>query len=163
LRNRLVRGPNNGDTERTQDRDNTLIIFTSDNWAGQASAPPLRGNKTPVSRAACVSRDYALAGRIPAGTTCDQILGNIDMLPTFAKLAGVRLDASRVIDGKDITSLMFDDAPTDTARHAPLFQRRGGLAGRHSARQLETCFSRKPKAVRLQTWGPVGPHCTTSR
>ena len=47
-------------------------------------------------------------GRIPAGTTCDQIAGNIDLLPTFAKLVGVETDKDRILDGRDITPLMFD-------------------------------------------------------
>jgi arylsulfatase A-like enzyme len=51
-------------------------------------------------------------GRIPAGTTCNQIAGNIDMLPTFAKIAGTALPQDRVLDGRDVTSLMFKaDAP----------------------------------------------------
>lgn len=46
--------------------------------------------------------------RIPAGTICDHIAGNIDLLPTFARLVGVPLPTDRVIDGLDITPLMFD-------------------------------------------------------
>jgi arylsulfatase A-like enzyme len=47
-------------------------------------------------------------GRIPAGTTCQQIAGNIDVLPTLAKLVDSPLPADRVLDGRDITSLMFN-------------------------------------------------------
>ena len=47
-------------------------------------------------------------GHIPAGGTCNQIAGNIDMLPTFAKLVGTDLPSDRVLDGRDITSLMYD-------------------------------------------------------
>jgi arylsulfatase A len=50
-------------------------------------------------------------GKIPADSTCDQILGNIDMLPTFASLAGAILDADRTIDGVDVSSLLFYAAP----------------------------------------------------
>ena len=47
-------------------------------------------------------------GKIPAGTSCNQIAGNIDMLPTFAKIVGADLPKDRLIDGREITSLMFD-------------------------------------------------------
>jgi arylsulfatase A-like enzyme len=47
-------------------------------------------------------------GKIPAGTTCNQIAGNIDVLPTFCKLIGVQPPTDRVLDGRDITPLMFD-------------------------------------------------------
>ena len=47
-------------------------------------------------------------GRIPAGSTCNQIAGNIDLLPTFAKLVGVEPAKDRVLDGRDITPLMFE-------------------------------------------------------
>jgi arylsulfatase A-like enzyme len=47
-------------------------------------------------------------GRIPAGTTCPQIAGNIDVLPTFARLVGAELPSDRILDGRDITPLMFN-------------------------------------------------------
>ncbi len=92
--------------------ENTLVIFTSDNGPDRRPAPPFRGNKTTCFeggvREPCIMR---WPGKIPAGTSCDQILGNIDMLPTFAGIVGQPLDVDRTIDGKDVTSLMFDAAP----------------------------------------------------
>jgi arylsulfatase A-like enzyme len=89
--------------------DNTLIIFTSDNGAASGSAGSLRGKKGSVFeggvREPCLMR---WPGKIPAGTTCDQIAGNIDVLPTVCKLLGVQPPDDRVIDGREITSLMFD-------------------------------------------------------
>jgi arylsulfatase A-like enzyme len=90
--------------------DNTLVIFTSDNGpAGHRAAPPFRGHKGTNFeggvRVPCIMR---WPGKIPAGTSCNQIVGNIDMLPTFAKIAGADLPKDRLIDGREITSLMFD-------------------------------------------------------
>jgi arylsulfatase A len=89
--------------------DNTLVIFTSDNGAASGSAGALRGKKGSVFeggvREPCIMR---WPGKIPAGTTCNQIAGNIDVLPTLCKLVGVKPPDDRVIDGRDITSLMFD-------------------------------------------------------
>ncbi len=92
--------------------DNTLVIFTSDNGPAGRAAPPFRGNKTTTweggVREPCIMR---WPGKIPAGTTCEQIAGNIDMLPTFAKLVGAEVPKDRVIDGRDITPLMFEANP----------------------------------------------------
>ncbi len=92
--------------------EKTLVIFTSDNGPDRRPAPPFRGNKATTweggVREPCIMR---WPGKIPAGTTCDQIAGNVDMLPTFAKLSGGVMPKDRVIDGGDITPLMFDANP----------------------------------------------------
>ena len=88
--------------------EQTLVIFTSDNGAAAGSSAPWRGKKASNFeggvREPCLMR---WPGRIPAGKTCPQIAGNIDMLPTFAKLVGGQLPPNRVLDGRDITPLMF--------------------------------------------------------
>ncbi len=89
--------------------ESTLVIFTSDNGPAKRAAPPFRGSKGTNFeggvREPCIMR---WPGKIPSGTTCNEIAGNIDLLPTFAKLVDVELDKGRIIDGKDISSLMFD-------------------------------------------------------
>jgi arylsulfatase A-like enzyme len=89
--------------------EQTLVIFTSDNGAASGSALPWRGKKGTNYeggvREPCMMR---WPGCIPAGSTCNQIAGNIDLLPTFAKLVGVETAKDRVLDGRDITPLMFD-------------------------------------------------------
>ena len=45
-------------------------------------------------------------GGIPAGRVCHEMTTTMDLLPTFAKLARARLPGDRIIDGKDISSLM---------------------------------------------------------
>lgn len=86
----------------------TLVIFTSDNGAAGGSSAPWRGKKGSLFeggvREPCIMR---WTGRIPAGTACNQIAGNIDLLPTFATLVGTAPPKDREIDGRDITSLMF--------------------------------------------------------
>lgn len=88
--------------------EKTLVIFTSDNGAASGTSAPWRGKKGTIFeggvREPCIMR---WPGRIPAGTTCNQIAGNIDMLPTFAKLTGGELPKDRTLDGRDITSLML--------------------------------------------------------
>ena len=90
--------------------DNTLVIFTSDNGStGRhgGSNEPLRGRKGQTleggQRVPCVMR---WPGKIPAGKTCDALTSTIDVLPTFAKLAGAEAPKDRIIDGRDIMDLM---------------------------------------------------------
>lgn len=89
--------------------ENTLVIFTSDNGPAGRQAPPFRGNKGTIfeggMREPCIMR---WTGKIPAGSTCDRIAGNIDVLPTMAKLIGAELAKDRTLDGRDISSLMMD-------------------------------------------------------
>lgn len=89
--------------------EKTLVIFTSDNGAAAGSSAPWRGKKASNFeggvREPCLMR---WPGRIPAGTTCKQIAGNIDLLPTFARLVSADLPKNVVLDGRDITPLMFD-------------------------------------------------------
>jgi len=89
--------------------EQTLVIFTSDNGAATGSSAPWRGKKATNFeggvREPCIMR---WPGKIPPGTTCPQIAGNIDLLPTFAKLIGAELPKDRVLDGREITSLLAD-------------------------------------------------------
>ena len=87
--------------------ENTLVIFTSDNGPSGRPAPPFSGNKgTNLEggvREPCLMR---WPGRIPAGTTCDRIAGNIDVLPTLAKVFGAELPKDRILDGRDLGPLL---------------------------------------------------------
>jgi arylsulfatase A len=95
--------------KETQLDEKTLVIFTSDNGAAVGSSAPWRGKKASNFeggvREPCMMR---WPGRIPPGSACNQIAGNIDLLPTFAKLVGAQLASDRTLDGRDITTLMFD-------------------------------------------------------
>lgn len=98
---------------------NTLVIFTSDNGAASGSSLPWRGKKGTQYeggvREPCIMR---WPGKIPAGATCGQIAGNIDILPTLAKISGAEIPKDRVLDGRDITPLMRQkDAPAVRDTH----------------------------------------------
>ncbi|MFQ5730936.1 MAG: sulfatase [Planctomycetaceae bacterium] len=91
--------------------DDTLVIFTSDNGAARrwgGSNAPLSGFKGSTMeggmREPCVVR---WPGTVPAGRECKAIASTIDLLPTFAKLAGTSAPTDRIIDGKDIRPLLF--------------------------------------------------------
>ena len=91
---------------------NTLVIWTSDNGAPRRNPP--QGSNAPLGgwgyttmeggmRVPCVAR---WPGKIPAGKSCDELCALMDMLPTFAKLAGGKAPTDRKIDGHDIWPLL---------------------------------------------------------
>ena len=93
--------------------ENTLMIFTSDNGSRGdrgGSNRPLRGTKGTTweggQRVPCIMRWPA---QIPGGTECSAVTSSIDLLPTLAKLAGAQAPSDRVIDGKNIGPLMFEE------------------------------------------------------
>ncbi len=93
--------------------DNTLVVFTSDNgpWLhygiDAGSAGPLRDGKGTVWEGGLrVPAIMRWPGKIPAGQVTSEIASNIDILPTFAALAGAELPSEHVIDGKDLWPLI---------------------------------------------------------
>ncbi len=98
----------------------TLVIFTSDNGGPVnqgAVNTPLRGSKGTVFEGGM--RVCTLAwwpGKIPAGTSTGAITAMIDVLPTFAKLAGAAVPTDRKIDSVDVWPVLAGDpakAPRD--------------------------------------------------
>lgn len=103
--------------------ERTLVVWTSDNGAvdrkpTQGSCAPYRGMGYDTSEGAmrmpCVMR---WPGKIAAGKTNDEICSTMDLLPTFAALAGAPLPKNP-IDGHDIRPLLFAEpgakSPWDT-------------------------------------------------
>ncbi len=116
-------------------KDNTYVIFTSDNgpWLVKnknhadghlpgdhgGSAGRLRSGKVSTFEGGVRVPCIVWGNRhVPAGQTCDSIASTLDVLPTFAALAGADLPSDRVIDGADIRHLLhgeFDKADPDKA------------------------------------------------
>lgn len=92
--------------------EDTLVIFASDNGPqlnaeGYGSSGALRDGKwTDFEGGIRVPCIMKWPGKIPTGATNDEIVGIIDMLPTFCGLAGVDVPADRIIDGKNIFPYM---------------------------------------------------------
>jgi arylsulfatase A len=97
--------------------ERTLVIFTSDNgpWLKQGhdggTAGPLRGGKGTTWEGGM--REPTIArwpGKIPAGSVCEAVAANLDLLPTFVKLAGGAVPSERKIDGADIWPLLAGES-----------------------------------------------------
>ena len=121
----------------------TLVIFTSDNGPAIGKAGPLRGRKGSAFEGGM--REATVAwwpGKIPAGYENDELMTAMDLLPTFAKLAGARAPTDRKIDGKDVSQVLFNrDVKTP---HDRFFY--------HQANNLRAVRSGKWKLYK----GPIG-------
>jgi len=94
--------------------ERTLVVFTSDNgpWlikgADGGSALPLRGGKGSTWEGGVRVPTIAWwPGKIAPGSVCDAVAGTIDLLPTAVALAGGTVPAQPVIDGRDLSPLLF--------------------------------------------------------
>ncbi|MBS1829417.1 MAG: sulfatase [Acidobacteria bacterium] len=103
---------------------NTYILFTSDNgpWLVKkeegGSAGPLRSGKVSTweggVRVPCI---FWGPGRIPASRVCSELVATLDVMPTFAALAGAQPPKERVIDGMNVSDLLLgktDKSPRTT-------------------------------------------------
>lgn len=105
--------------------DKTVVIFTSDNGPAIGRAGPLKGRKGSTHEGGM--REPTVIrwpGKIPAGKSNDELMTTMDLLPTFAKLAGGDIPDDRVIDGKDIWQTLTGDSPTP---HEAFFYHRGNV------------------------------------
>ena len=128
-------------------RENTLVIYTSDNgpWNQDrytkrkkghpvgsifwGDAGPLRNGKgSPYEggyRLPCIVR---WPGKVPAERTSDAIFATIDFLPTFANLCGFEVPKDRRIDGIDQTNLLL--GKTKSGREDFYFNKAGYRLGK---------------------------------
>jgi len=86
--------------------DNTIVVFMSDNGpAGWRWNGNLRGKKGSTDEGGVKSPFFIKwPKKITSGTTSKQLMGSVDVLPTLANLAGIRLADPLKLDGIDISS-----------------------------------------------------------
>ena len=104
-------------------RDNTVFIFTADNGneaqpegeSNIAREPAIQGTAGPWRGTMFTSFEGSLRvpfvirwpGRIPAGSASNEIVHELDLYPTLAKIAGGKVPADRIIDGVDQTEFFL--------------------------------------------------------
>ncbi len=113
--------------DRWQLRDNTLVIFTSDNgpWLSYGdhagSAKPLReGKGTAWEGGVRVPFIARWPGKFPAGHVSNEPAATIDLLPTLARVAQAPLPANK-IDGRDIWPLLSGEPEAKSPHDALWF------------------------------------------
>ncbi|MBS0209678.1 MAG: sulfatase-like hydrolase/transferase [Planctomycetes bacterium] len=111
--------------DRLNLRDNTLVWFTSDNgpartkYHNAGSAGGLREFKGHVYEGGIrVPGIVQWRDKIKPGSTSDEPVCGIDLLPTVCAIAGVAAPADRVIDGQNVWPLLTGEK---FAREKPLY------------------------------------------
>lgn len=96
--------------------DNTVVLFTSDNGGGRTSNnAPLRGTKGSAFEGGLrVPLIAHWPHVIPAGTICDELATQMDLLPTLADFAHATAPADRAIDGRNVRALLLGEAGART-------------------------------------------------
>ncbi|MCA9090078.1 MAG: sulfatase [Planctomycetaceae bacterium] len=125
----------------TQQSENTLVIWMSDNGAPRRNPPqgsnaPLKGwgydTSEGAMRVPCLIRWPA---HVPARRTCNELCTSMDLLPTLAHLAGADLSKLPPIDGLDITPVLQGEPEPDLKK-----------------RPFYYYFGEQLQAVRLGPW-----------
>ncbi len=133
--------------------DNTLVIFSSDNgpWF-QGSSGRLRGRKGMTTEGGMrVPGLFRLPNVVPAGRVTNAFASVMDILPTFASMAGMQKPA-KPLDGVDITDVLRGYA-ADVERTQPFLYFDGwdaqcsrlGKWKLHFARRNDFIYSPSPQ------------------
>jgi arylsulfatase A len=143
--------------------DNTLVVFSSDNgpatWYGDqgGSSGGLRGTKgTTWEGGQRVPTIMWWPEVIPPGSNTTALTTNMDLLPTIARIARVRVPADRHIDGHDITAILKRPNSASSPYRALIYYARNGEpeAIRLGDWKLHIAKSRGWKTTQ---WGPFSP------
>jgi arylsulfatase A-like enzyme len=92
-------------------RKNTLVLFISDNGgvSRYTSQRPLRGQKCTLYEGGIrVPMIASMPGRVAAGKRCDEPVSGIDFYPTICRLMDVEPTDPDLVDGEDLTDLIFE-------------------------------------------------------
>ena len=106
-------------------RDDTLVMFTSDNgpaitnWHPHGSPGPLRDKKGSMYEGGIrVPGIIRWPGHTKPGTVSDEPVCGVDLLPTLCRIVGIPVPDDRAIDGASFLPI-FEDKPIQ--RKTPLY------------------------------------------
>lgn len=96
--------------------ENNLVIFSSDNgpWLVMedhgGSAGPLREGKQYTFEGGVRVPTIAMwKGKIAPGQVYEDLATQMDWFPTFCKIVGAEIPQDRVIDGRDLSTVLFEN------------------------------------------------------
>ena len=95
-------------------RENTLIVFSSDNGGPKPGTnTPLRNFKGSIYEGGVRAAGFVnWPGHIPSGVTINQPMHTVDWYPTLVKLAGGSLEQKTLLDGEDVWPMLTAGKPS---------------------------------------------------
>ncbi len=97
--------------------DQTFVVYTSDNGGGGGDRA-MRGGKGSLSEGGIRVPLLVRGPGVPAGAWCHEPVSGIDLLPTFAALAGAT-ELPKEVEGGDLTALLRGASDAEVARPHP--------------------------------------------
>jgi arylsulfatase A-like enzyme len=103
-------------------RENTVIVFTTDNGSGGGVRGTVDGVKPSGGKASnyeggvCEPFIVSWKGTVKAGKETDALVDFSDLLPTFCELAGAKIPGDLTLDGRSFAPLLTgkaDDSPRE--------------------------------------------------
>jgi len=109
--------------ERLGIRDNTLLLFTSDNGgAYEADLGGLKGGKTDLHEGGIrVPLILNWPGHIPSGRVTDAVGHTNDLLPTLCEVGGAAIPPKDRLDGISLLPHVMDNRPLEEVERGTLF------------------------------------------
>jgi arylsulfatase A len=121
-------------------RDNTLLIFTTDNGTATSIISPFRGAQIQGGKGATtdagthVPMIASWPGTIAPGAVSQDLIDFSDFFPTLAELGGARLPQDRPIDGRSFAAQLRGQQGKPRDWIYCWYSRPGGATGREFAR-----------------------------
>ncbi len=115
-------------------QNDTIVIFSSDN--GPEDTIPWRGWAGPWTGTYVTAMEGShrvpfiirWPGRVPAGRVSNEMVHEVDLYSTLAKLGGAEIPTDRAIDGVDESTFLLGKQEKSAREWFPVFQA-GGAAG----------------------------------
>jgi arylsulfatase len=113
--------------DRLRIRDNTIVVFTSDNgpdptFPSQGSSGPWRGYYfTHMEGSLRTPFIIRWPGHVPAGRVSNEIVHAVDTFTTLARVAGASVPQDRAIDGVDQTEFLLGRSERSAREGFPVF------------------------------------------
>jgi arylsulfatase A-like enzyme len=140
--------------EETGLRDNTLIVFTSDNGGqislGSSNGSLHAGKGDMYEGGIRVPMGAAWPGRIKPGSRSDRAALTMDLLPTICEAAGVRIEHE--IDGRSVLPILTGSSPREEDRILFWVRREGG--NRYGG---QACYAARQGDFKLLQNSPFEP------
>ncbi len=143
-------------------KENTIVIFTSDNGPWLAVGAENSGSALPLfeGKFTCFEGGMRVPfiirwpAKIPAGSTCSELAATIDLLPTLANIAGATLP-ERELDGKDIINLWTAKEEAKTSHEYYFYAHNSGKAVRSGDWKYHKTENFDVKSTARETEGPT--------
>jgi len=138
--------------EEMGERENTIIIWTTDNGTNKSLVGTLNGRKVRGGKQKTTENGInspfiiSAPGLVPTGVVSDTLVDFTDILPTFADLADANIPSNYQLDGKSFAPYILNKQP-DGARSSILAMG-GKNEAKVSAQGIENKFAFRDRVIR---------------